>query len=167
MPAQLFERAADGRWREHDAKTLGDYFQTDHLGRALVTLDANRDGAVDCLITHLYEPVSLLINETADRGQAIGLVFQAVRGHRDAIGAVVSMQLGSKRVTAQLTAGDGYMCTNQRRISIGLGAVDQATEIVVQWPSGLRQTFDFLDAGHDYLLVEGCEDAYSLLRHED
>ncbi|MCG8650448.1 MAG: FG-GAP-like repeat-containing protein [Pirellulales bacterium] len=166
MPAQLFERSAGGQWTEADRGQLGEYFQADHLGRALATLDVNRDGLTDFVITHLDEPVSLLCNETKTSFPSIGLTFQATTGHRDAIGTIVTMNVGVRSVTSQLTAGDGFMCTNQRRIAVGLGGAGQANEIVIQWPSGHRQTIESLEAGKEYLLVEGSQEPYVLFHHQ-
>lgn len=165
MPAQLFQRARDGRWQQVDNEAIGEYFRRDHLGRALATVDANRDGRVDFLITHLYSPVALLINET-DAGRSIGLELRATASQRDAIGTTISMQVGTTKVNKQLLGGDGYMCTNQRRLSVGMGPAGQATDVEIIWPSGLHQSIPKLDAGQDYLLVEGCEQPFSLFPHD-
>ncbi len=162
MPPQLFERDGKGHWVEHDRASLGDYFATDHLGRALATLDADRDGRTDVAITHLYDPVALLINQTKGMGRQICLELKATKGARDAIGTVVSMMVGQRKITTQLTAGDGYMCSQQRRLVIGTGGVDVATEVLVTWPSGLSQKCEDLESGGDYLIVEGADSAFQL-----
>ncbi len=166
MPPQLFDRDSGGRWNEIDRFQLGDYFATDHLGRALATLDLDRDGRTDVAITHLYDPVSLLINRTGGSGRSIGIELKATTSQRDAIGAIVKMKVGTRNVTAQLTAGDGYMCSDQRRLSIGTGTAGEATDVMVTWPSGTNQVFGSLEAGRDYLLIEGSADPYRLQDHQ-
>ncbi len=165
MPPQLFDRDPSGRWTELNRQDLGDYFATEHLGRVLATIDADRDGRTDVAITHLYDPVSLLINGTEDSGPSIGLELKSSRGQRDAIGAIVTMTIGDQKKTSQLTAGDGYMCSNQRRITVGLGGAKQARDVIVTWPSGTVQGFGSLESGRDYLLVEGSDEAFSLQSH--
>lgn len=155
MPPQMFTRLESGRWQELSNSSLGDYFEREHLGRALVTLDANLDGRTDVLITHLYEPVALLINESETTSKSIGLRFQATSGHRDAIGTTVEVLSSGDKRTLQLTAGDGYMGSNERRLSFALSNASNKADIVVQWPSGLSQSFNELEAGRDYLLTEG------------
>ncbi len=166
MPAQLFQLGPSGRWIELDRKELGDYFSGDHLGRALATLDVDRDGRLDVAITHLYDPVSLLMNQTTKGGQSISLELKSTQGQRDAIGATVVASVGARAVTAQLTAGDGYMCSNQRRITLGTGSLNEANNLAVIWPSGAREEFGTLATGRDYLLVEGSGEAYPLQEHQ-
>ncbi|QEF98604.1 tetratricopeptide repeat protein [Stieleria maiorica] len=165
MPPQTFRRQRSGRWEELPPDSMGDYFSKPHLGRALSSVDVDRDGRTDVVITHLYEPVSLLVNRTDDAGQSVGLILKATRSQRDAIGAVATATVESQTVTHQLTAGDGYMCTNQRRISIGLGDQSAAQAVTIKWPSGATQSFGTLQGGRDYVLVEGEQEAFQLQGH--
>ncbi len=162
MPPQLFRRGPSGRWQELNRRDLGDYFATDHLGRALATVDADRDGRTDIAITHLQAPVSLLINRTRSSGHSIALELKSTRGQRDAIGALVTAQVGERTITSQLTAGDGYMCSNQRRITLGLGESTEARDVVVTWPDGTVQSLGDLEGDRDYLAVEGADAAFPL-----
>ena len=165
MPAQLFHREQNGRWRELSRRSLGDYFQAEHLGRALVTWDANRDGRADCLVTHLFEPVALLLNETPSNNRSVGFTLQATSGQRDAIGARISMKVGDRRRTFQLLAGDGFLCSQQRRVSVGVGGAANVDDVIVTWPSGAEESLGSLKPGVDYLLVEGEQAAFPLVFH--
>ncbi|OYP36965.1 hypothetical protein CGZ80_06270 [Rhodopirellula sp. MGV] len=160
MPAQVFYRKRSGEWAEFARDGLGEYFTKDHLGRALVTADLNRDGKVDVVITHLYEPAAMLINESVSAGNVITLDLKGTRSQRDAIGAIVHADVGDRQVMFPLTAGDGFMCSNERRISIGLGGEMKARNVTVTWPGGERQSFYDLDAGYHYLLIENSESAF-------
>ena len=79
------------------------------------------DGMTDVAISHLYEPYSLLINHTTEAGKGIVLNLRSTTGHRDGIGASATVTLGDRQITAQLTAGDGYMCSSERKLFIGTG----------------------------------------------
>lgn len=162
MPAQLLELDMSGKWQQLDGDSIGDYFEKDHLGRALVTLDANRDGLVDVAISHLYEPLSLLVNQTQQAGNEIAFYLKSTTGQRDGIGTSVSLRLGDEEITTQLTAGDGYMCSSERRISIGTGKLTETGDIRVRWASGHEELFSGLKCGADYLLVEGSGEAFQL-----
>ncbi|TWU03891.1 CRTAC1 family protein [Neorhodopirellula pilleata] len=177
MPAQLFRLDAERTWYQPDRSTLGDYFQTNHLGRSLISLDVDRDGFNDVAITHLFEPVSLLINQTVvgpkpnsaagmSSGQSVGLILIATEGHRDAIGANVNARIGQQRIHVQLTAGDGYLGSNQRRIAIGTGFNDVLDTLQIDWPSGRRQSIDHVRAGFDYVVVEGQTELFELFPHQ-
>jgi hypothetical protein len=162
MPPQLFQRDDGERWIEADRESLGSYFRSDHLGRALVTLDADRDGRVDLAITEIYGPLALLMNQSQRAGDAVGLTFSSTDGQRDAIGAELTCRVGQRRVKQQLLAGDGYMCSNERRMHIGTGDADALQDVVVTWPSGLRESLGTLPIGNDYLVVEGSGEAFAL-----
>ncbi|MCA9136018.1 MAG: VCBS repeat-containing protein [Planctomycetales bacterium] len=166
MPTQVLQRSGDGKWNEVASDQLGDYFTRPHLGRALVSLDANRDGKVDVVVTQIFEPVALLINQTKTISNDLGLFFVATNSHRDAIGVKVTMTIGDRSHHAQLTGGDGFMCSNQRRVNVGMGSVEKATDVVVTWPSGASQTFDEISSGGDYLLIEGDDHPYQLHQHQ-
>ena len=164
MPAQLLELDAAGKWQQIDGDSIGEYFNKDHLGRAMVTLDANRDGLVDVAISHLYEPLSLLVNETRQAGREIAFHLKSTTGQRDSIGSSVTLQLGDEEITTQLTAGDGYMCSSERRMVIGTGKMTETGNVRVRWASGQEEQFNGLQCGADYLLVEGSGEAFELAR---
>lgn len=162
MPPQLYWRTVSGRWEELDPKSLGKYFEKDYLGRALVRLDVNRDGRCDVAISHLGEPVALLVNSTPDAGQAIVMELKGTSSSRDAIGARVYAEIGGRKVVAHLTGGDGYMASNERRIHIGCAAETDADNVVVDWPSGNSESFGSLESGREYLIVEGAGQAFEM-----
>lgn len=154
MPAQLF------RWsgRRFDVETspeAGPYFDESWLGRAVARLDWNRDGRDDLLVGHLGDPAALLTNTTPSTGNSLRVRLVAVNSQRDAIGTTLVLRAGARRWTHQLTAGDGYQASNERQLILGLGKCEQVNELLVQWPSGSRQTFANLPAQGELLLIEG------------
>lgn len=160
MPPQVFRREAGGRWQLLDRAKLGDYFARDHVGRAMATLDVDRDGRTDFAVTHLDEPASLLINQSKDTGHSIRMSLVATRSHRDAIGTRVTGFVGNTTVHGQLTCGDGYLCSNQRIVAFGTGGEMVIKDVRVTWPSGKTEPFGTLKTGREYLLVEGSKDAH-------
>jgi hypothetical protein len=55
----------------------------------------------------------------------------------------------------QITAGDGYMASNQKQLVFGLGPCTQVDQLEVIWPSGLHQTWHNPPIDHRLILVEG------------
>jgi hypothetical protein len=55
----------------------------------------------------------------------------------------------------QLTAGDGYQASNERRLIFGLGDAHEVDEVVVRWPSGTVQQFSNVPASCELQLTEG------------
>ncbi|TWU42191.1 CRTAC1 family protein [Novipirellula artificiosorum] len=164
MPMHLFHRSTSGRWNRLDASSLGEYFSTERLGRSLINVDINRDGLVDASVTHLFDPVSLLINESETDNSSITLFLKSTSGQPDAIGATVTIEVAGKPLVAQLLGGNGYHGSNERCLRFGLGPSNEAKDVVVQWPSGKRELFGNLFGGDDYLIVEGSAEAFSLGR---
>ena len=155
MQGQFFANLGAGRFAELPAQQLGGYFQQELLGRGLARLDWNRDGREDFVVSNLNTPVCLVTNRTASTGHFLALQLRGVESNRDAIGAVVKVTAAGRTRTKQLTAGDGYLASNQRQLVIGLGESNQADEVVVRWPSGLEQNFRNVAADSEYILVEG------------
>ena len=154
MPAQFFHNRGDGTFAEVAGETLGEFFQAKRSGRSLVRLDWNRDGRDDVCISHLNQPVALLTNRTEQTGHYLGLRLVSVNSARDAIGTTVMVSIGNQTWTQQLTAGDGFHASNERRLVFGLGAHLTADSIEVLWPSGTRQRFQHMALDHEWILVE-------------
>ncbi len=164
QPVQFFDRAGDGRWVEVRRDLMGEYFTRDHLARSVVTLDADRDGRSDLLVTHLFDPVALLINQTKTDLHQVRFFLKATRSHRDAIGAKIELQADGRRLVGQLFAGDGFQCSNERCVTFGTGASRQFNDVKITWPDGTVEKLGSLDAGNDYLVIQGAEDGFALER---
>ena len=155
MQPQLFELDQAGRWALIPNQDLGNYFESEHLGRALVTLDADRDGLSDVAITHLYAPATLLMNRSQNTGRSITLKLIATASQRDAIGTKVSVNVEGRQIHHQLFAGDGYMCSNQRHLQIGIAEQSEVESIQIMWPSGYTESIGPIAAGTEVTIVEG------------
>lgn len=164
MPMQLFVRGNDGRYSELPANEISDNFAARRLSRALVTADIDGDRRVDALVTHLFDPVSLFVNQSPIANENASLVVQLVgtRSHRDAVGASATLEAGGKRWTRHLTAGDGYQCSNQRQLHFGLGTNAEPVAVTVHWPDGSSQQFTGLRSANSYLLVQGAPSPYRM-----
>ncbi len=162
QPVQFFDRRNDGRWIELERGPLGDYFSKDRLARAVVTLDADRDGRSDLLVTHLFDPIALLINQTQTNSKQIRFFVHGRRSHRDAIGTKITINTRGQTIAGQLLAGDGYQCSQERCIKFGLGDAKRVDSAMVVWPDGSSNAFKTLPAGKDYLLIEGSQHAFAL-----
>jgi len=162
MPLLYYANAGGNRFAAVSASQLGPYFQKNTLGRAIAKLDWNRDGLDDFCVTHVDVPVALLTNRTAQHGHFLAVKLRGVQSSRDAIGTVVSIKTAGKPLTRQLTAGDGFQASNQRRLVFGLGQHERIDELSVTWPSGTEQTFKNLNADQEILLIEGENQPYRL-----
>ncbi|PYX44792.1 MAG: hypothetical protein DMG79_20360, partial [Acidobacteria bacterium] len=77
------------------------------------------------------------------------------RSNRDAIGAKVSAAAGNRRIFKWVNGGNGFGCNNSRVVHLGLAREKQVNELQIQWPSGLRQSFQNIPAGQRVEIIEG------------
>ncbi len=157
MPTQFFRNAGQGRFDEIPAAQLGPFFQESHLGRGLARLDWNRDGNEDVAVSHLKEPAALLTNQSSATGHFVSLQLCGTRCSRDAIGTTVEITVAGKKIVKQLTAGDGYHASNERRLVFGLGRATRVDQLHIHWPSGTIQTWKDIPAGTFVTIVEGSQ----------
>lgn len=158
MPPRVF-RNLQGHYVEL-GDTCGPFFQKGYLGRGLATLDWNRDGKMDWAVSHLDSPAALLENRTEPAGNFLGLTFTGRTCERNAFGTTCWVTVGDRTTVHQLIPG-GYHNTNEPLMLVGLGAANQADQLEVRWPSGLRQVFENVPAQSVYRLIEGHDSLYT------
>lgn len=155
MTPQYFRNTGEGRFQEVSSKSLGSYFGGKYLGRGVARLDWNRDGRDDIAVSQIGDGAALLTNQSAPVGHFLAVELRGVRGSRDAIGAVVTVTVGRHAWTRELTAGDGFLASNQRRLTFGLGANAKIGRLTIRWPSGYSQSWSQLEVDREWLFVEG------------
>ena len=140
-----------------EAVTVSDpssYFAGSYLGRGLAKLDWNQDGEMELIVTHLDHPAALLEFHSEFAGHGLLLELVGVQSERDAIGACVTIRTKRGIQVDWVTAGDGYLCTDEPVLAFGLADCDVVDEVQVRWPSGSVQTFEDVASDHRYLVIE-------------
>ena len=137
----------------------GPYFLEPHVGRGLAWADYDNDGLPDLAFSHNGGPVVLLRNRTRTANHWIRLELEGdgQRSNRNAIGARVEIEAGGTRQVHFVNGGGSYLSASERRLLIGLGALDQVGRATVTWPSGRRQVFENLAGDCWWRLHEGRE----------
>lgn len=151
MQTQLFQNQGGGIF-EDSTQLSGSYFSEKVLGRGVASLDWNRDGQKDFIVVHQDRVVALLENRTETRNGSLSVRLIGTRSNRNAIGARLLLERGGNRYRKDSTGGDGFYSTNERTLTFGIGA-DNSGELVIYWPSGIRQTIAFHEGG-ELTLVE-------------
>ena len=157
QPMQIFRRSQNATFEPIVPRSENRYLAGHHVGRALWTLDANRDGRMDLAVTHQTEAFALLMNHAANENHWIGLQFRGRECARDAIGAVVTIRLGELSWTSTVTAGDGYLCSNERILRFGIGDADAISELEITWPDGSSVSHSEMEGNCDWIIVQGHE----------
>ena len=153
MQPQLFRGGLNG-FKLQSSASLSGYWKRSQLGRTLAMFDWNRDGKMDLLANHLDQPLALLQNES-DSGNWLQVELVGTLSEREAIGARIEVESGGQRWVGWQIAGDGYMCTNESLIHLGLGSHDVIDKLTVHWPATESQVFEQVSTNQRYLLVEG------------
>jgi hypothetical protein len=153
MRPQVFLQR-DGAFVEQDTTSFGEFFQREALARSLGVWDFNRDGKPDWYVTHLDQPLSILQNQSTSNGSWIMLELVGVDSERDAIGAQVTLRTGEEQWVHQRLAGNGFECSNEPWIYLGLGKATTADTVVIEWPSGLKTILRNLPLNRRYRIVE-------------
>ncbi|APZ96705.1 FG-GAP-like repeat-containing protein [Fuerstiella marisgermanici] len=163
MAAQLFANRGDGSFRAN--QPTGNYFDKDWLGRAVALLDWNGDGRTDFAVTHLDDGVGLVENLSPQAADSLAIGARGTRVARDAVGAILQLNLAPTLQTQWITAGDGYQCSNQK---VGRFANLQGAnrgELSIQWPGNSEPPIrvPIANAGLQ-MVIEGRELSYSVPR---
>ncbi|HUG69752.1 MAG TPA: FG-GAP-like repeat-containing protein [Pirellulaceae bacterium] len=160
--AQFLENEGQGRFREVVPSDLGEFFESERVGRGLARLDWNRDGREDVAISHIGSPAALLSNVSSSAGHYLDVRLVATRSCRDATGAVVTATIKGRRITKQFTAGDGYLASNQKNRIIGLGDATRVAQLQIAWPSGRTETHVDIPVDSTLVFVEECAKPYPI-----
>lgn len=164
MAPQAFRNTGGGRFELVPPSVAGEFFTLQFLGRGLAKLDWNRDGLFEFAVSTMNSPAQLVKNVSVDAGNFVTLRLIGTKSARNPIGARVSVMSGDKVWKKQLTAGDGYQCSNERSIQFGLGKVDAIQQLSIQWPSGLVDTYDNVPINSVLTLVEGSDQITVMIR---
>lgn len=155
MPPQYFRNAGGGRFVEVPSSQAGPFFEGRYLGRGLARLDWNRDGREDFVVSHIASPAALLTNRTSPHGHFLSLRIRGTTCSRDAIGTVVELESGGRRIVKQLYGGDGYQACNEHVLTFGLASTVQIDSLKIRWPNGKVQTWEGVSADQFLTVIQG------------
>ncbi len=167
LPAS-YQNRGSGRFQILPQDSMGGYGAVPRLGRAMARLDWNSDGKDDLIITHLDGPPALLSNCTKTAGNFVSLCLSGTVSNRSGIGTVIRVGFSEKdgqpetERVFQLSAGDGFYCSNERKVTIGLGSAQTIRRITVKWISGGEYQFEDVAPGSTYRIVEGRSKLYRM-----
>ena len=118
---------------------------TASVGRSLAVADLNNGGAPDLILCSVGGPARVYRNMVPNRGHWIK--FRVLDEHRrDALGAELTMTVGSRTIRRDVRAAYSYLASNDPRIHVGLGNETLARNVAVRWPDGSRQRFGDVNA---------------------
>lgn len=106
---------------------------------------------------------SRLYRNAGSGNKSLEIRLVGTRSNRDAIGARISARAGNRRIYKWVDGGNGFGCGNSRVVHLGLGAETHVSELQIDWPSGLRQSFHNIPAGQRIEITEASDRVRSLV----
>jgi hypothetical protein len=120
-------------------------------GAAIADLD--RDGDLDLVVNNAEEAPSLYQNNSADSHRVL-IRLEGTSNNRWGVGSRVTVMTDAGTQTRELSTSQGYMAANEPLIHFGLGNAQRIKQLVVTWPTGVRQSFDELPADRYFVIRE-------------
>jgi hypothetical protein len=125
-------------------------------GRGLCVADFDNDGLPELFIANQGAPFVLYKNYPAHKNHWLGLrLIGKGKSNRDAIGARVTLTVGSRRYVKWVDPGSGFASQSDRRLIFGLGSHSKIDAIEVRWPDGLVEHLSSLTIDRYHTLTEG------------
>jgi hypothetical protein len=122
--------------------------------RAAAFGDIDNDGGIDVVVVNRDSRPFLLHNVVKPRGHWV--MFRVLDEHRrDALGAEVTMTVGSRTVRRDVRAAYSYLASNDPRVHVGLGQEALVRNVTVRWPDGARERFGDMPADRIAVLRRG------------
>ncbi len=136
--ALLFRNLAGQRFEEVGA-AAGPGLTTPRTSRGAAIADIDNDGGLDIVINNIDAAPMLAHNEGTGRGHWLAVRLRgdpAAKCPRDAIGSVVFVTAGGRRVRAEVASGRGQMSQSDLRVHVGLGTATEISALEVRWANG-------------------------------
>jgi len=131
----LYHNNHDGTFDEVAAR-YGQVMTQEHVSRGLAAGDLDGDGGIDVVINDLDGAAQILHNEMPNRGNWLIVALKGKPPNTGAVGAEITVTIGSTRQTSIVQSGSSYISQEDKRRHFGLGAASEADEVSVKWPDG-------------------------------
>lgn len=126
-------------------------------GRALAVSDWDGDGDLDLFLKSRTGPQLRFWRNDSPKGNFLALRLAGKTCNRDAIGALVEVHTGGRKIPRIVTAGDGYLSQSSKWLHFGLGSAEAVERVVIHWPGGDVQEAQGLAAGGRYVVEQGSD----------
>lgn len=117
--------------------------------------DVNNDGLLDIAVANWgqFSGNELFINQQT-KNKAIQIRAIGTTSNYSAIGTTVTVKTGSMIQKDQVTAASGYASQNTLTLHFGVGEAEVIDELIIQWPSGIEETYKNLPVNQIFTATE-------------
>jgi hypothetical protein len=135
----LYHNRGDGTFDEVAAQA-GPVLMTERVGRGAAVGDLDNDGRLDLVINDLDGQPQVLQNESAASGHWLMVSLTGKAPNTLAIGAIVTIRVGERRLQRLVQSGSSYLSQDDMRLHFGIGAAETIDEVDVRWPDDSHTT---------------------------
>ncbi|MEM6469577.1 MAG: CRTAC1 family protein [Planctomycetota bacterium] len=147
-----------------DGSTLNQHRLTSPaLGRAMTKVDFDRDLDSDLVVNYLDRRVSIFENRSLSSGQVVHVRLIGVTSERDAVGAAATLQTSDGSFTRWVTAGDGYMSSDDPILEFTIPNQAEVGPLEIRWPSGKLTRHEMIEQNCLYLAAENETELWKLI----
>ena len=115
-------------------------------GRGGAVGDLDHDGDLD-MVMGVLDGSPVVLENTGRGGNSLMVELVGEGGNREAIGATVEGQVGSKIQKRWVGSQAGFLSSSDPRLHFGLGEGQQLDQLRILWPNGSRLDVGPLQAG--------------------
>lgn len=124
--------------------------------RSFALADIDHDGRLEIILKNRNAPqLRIVHNALQSIGNSISFRLSGTKSNRDAIGAVIHLDVGTLRQTKSVQAGSGFLAQHSKEIFFGTGVHSEKMRAIIHWPSGFNQSFEDIPNGHRIEIEEG------------
>ncbi len=161
QPPQLFWNTGDAACYYEPAteKATGADLFKPLVGRGSAFADLDGDGDLDVVLVANGGAARVLRNDAPNTNKSIRLELKGdgKTANRSALGAMVTVEAGGKKVVRPITGGRGYLSQSELVLTVGIGTATKADQVTVRWPGkdARTETWTNLDAGKTHVIEQG------------
>jgi hypothetical protein len=137
---QLFRNEGQGKFQDV-SRWNNPFCAVANVARGLACGDLDGDGALDLVVTTVAGPARVFRNATRSRGHWLLVRALDPRLRRDAYGAEVRVQAGTRQWLRIVNPGESFQSSSDPRVHFGLGEAAHYDAVHVLWPDGRAEVF--------------------------
>jgi len=150
----LYRNLGNGRFEDVSGRA-GPGLLEQRASRGAAVGDLFNTGTEDIVVSNMHSAPSLLHNCAPPRGHSLVVQLAGTRSNRSAIGARVTVRVGTQRLIDEVRSGGSFCAQNDLRVVVGLGDRTRVERVEVAWPGGATEAVEGIDADQLVVIREG------------